>query len=218
MQKKQVDISKSLRAIGNLPFGHGVLMTLLGNYRRPNDKIASWLAAGVIVALRRGLYVLGPDWRDKPVSVALVANLLYGPSYVSLDYALSHYGLIPEGVTRVTSVTLLRTREVTTPLGVFTYAHLPGALYSLGICQIEDADGMFYLMATPAKALCDKVLQTRHLPSKSVVGMTTYLLDDLRVDPDALQGIDLSVIGRCAQLNHKSAHLQALQKALENLQ
>lgn len=119
---------------------------------------------------------------------------------------------------RVTSVTLRRTPKVTTPLGVFSYAHLPGALYSLGICQDEDASGMFYLMATPVKALCDKVLQTRHLPSTSVAGITTYLLDDLRVDPDALRGIDLSVIGRCAQLNYKEAHLQVLQKALEALQ
>lgn len=217
MQKNVFSFSKSLRALGSTPFGHGVLMSLLADYRRPNDKIASWLADGIVVPLRRGLYVLGPDLKDKPVSMPLVANLLYGPSYVSLDFALSHYGLIPEGVATVTSVTTRRTRVCTTPLGLFSYAHLPQALYSPGICQGANADGTFYLMATPAKALCDKVVHTRKLQATSVVAMQQFLLDDLRIDPDALRTVDIGVIGQCAQAGYKVRHLQTLQKAVEAL-
>ncbi len=217
MQKNEFTFSKSLRALGNMPFGHGVLMSLLADYRRPNDKIASWLASGGIVALRRGLYVLGPDLRDKPISMPLVANLLYGPSYVSLDFALSHYSLIPEGVATVTSVTTRRSRVCTTPLGLFSYAHLPAALYRLGICQAANSDGTFYLMATPAKALCDKVVHTRKLQATSVLAMQQFLLDDLRIDPDALRNVDIGVIGQCAQAGYKVRHLQTLQKAVEAL-
>jgi len=217
MQKNEFTFAKRLRALGNMPFGHGVLMSLLTDYRRPNDKIASWLAGGGIVALRRGLYVLGQDLRDKPVSMPLVANLLYGPSYVSLDFALSHHGLIPEGVATVMSVTTRRTRVYTTPLGLFSYAHLPPALYSPGICQAENSDGTFYLLATPAKALCDKVVQTRKLQATSVRAMQQFLLDDLRIDPDALRHVDVGVIAQCAQVGYKVRHLQALQKAVEAL-
>lgn len=217
MQKSEFSFVKRLRALGSTPFGHGVLMSLLADYRRPNDKIASWLAAGVVVALRRGLYVLGPDLQDRPVSMPLVANLLYGPSYVSLDSALSHYGLIPEGVVTVTSVTTRRTRICTTPLGLFTYAHLPAALYSPGICQAAHSDGTFYLMATPAKALCDKVVLTRKLQATSVAGMQQFLLEDLRIDADALRNVDIGTIGQCAQAGYKVRHLQALQKAVEAL-
>lgn len=217
MQKNEFTFSKSLRALGNMPFGHGVLMSLLADYRRPNDKIASWLAGGVVVALRRGLYVLGPALQDKPVSMPLVANLLYGPSYVSLDFALSHYGLIPEGVATVTSVTTRRTRVCTTPLGLFSYAHLPPALYSPGICQVASSDGTFYLMATPAKALCDKVVHTRKLQATSVGAMQQFLLEDLRIDADALRHVDIDVIAQCAQAGYKVRHLLALQKAVEAL-
>ncbi len=217
MQKNEFALSKSLRALGNMPFGHGVLMSLLADYHRPNDKIASWLAGGGIVALRRGLYVLGPDLQDKPVSMPLVANLLYGPSYVSLDFALSHYGLIPEGVATVTSVTTRRTRLCTTPLGLFSYAHVPPALYSPGICQAANSDGTFYLMATPAKALCDKVLLTRKLQATSGGAMQQFLLEDLRIDLDALRNVDIGVIAQCAQSDHKVRHLQALKIAVEAL-
>ena len=86
---------KQLRAFGSIPFSHGSLLSLLGEYRRPNDKIARLLAAGDLVQIKKGLYVLGVEHRSSPVSLPLVANLLYGPSYVSLDFALSWHGLIP---------------------------------------------------------------------------------------------------------------------------
>ena len=109
-----------LQAFGNIPFTHGALLPLLPDYRRPNDKIADMLAKGTLMQLRRGLYVLGAEHRSAPLSLPLIANLLFGPSYVSLDFALSWHGLIPEGVVEVSPVTPLRARHYDTPVGRFS--------------------------------------------------------------------------------------------------
>src|SRR5450830_1140149 len=73
------------------------------------------------------------ELRAGPVSLPLVANVLFGPSYVSLDFALSWHALIPEGVVEVSSVTPRRTREFVTPVGRFSYTHLPLAVYGMGV-------------------------------------------------------------------------------------
>lgn len=133
-----------LRKLGAVPFGREVLSPLLAAYKRPNDKITEWLAQGVLVAPRRGLYVVGPAWRQGDLSLPLLANRLYGPSCVSLDSALSLHGLIPERVHALTSVCLPRGRVLDTPLGRFAYTRLPGALYPLGICQQTVASDVVY--------------------------------------------------------------------------
>jgi len=72
---------------------------------RPRDKISDLLKKGTIIRVKKGLYVFGEDNRKKPYSKEILANLIYGPSYISLDYALQYHGLIPERVEAVTSVT-----------------------------------------------------------------------------------------------------------------
>jgi hypothetical protein len=211
-------VEKSLRLLGNIPFGHEVLLSLLAGYRRPNDKIADWLAKGVLLPIRRGLYVLGPDDRESPVSSPLVANLLYGPSYVSLEFALSWHGLIPEGVFDVTSVTLKRSRVVTTPLGRFSYIHLPQPAYGVGVRIEQGSGGVSFLMASAEKALCDLVMLTRRLPLMSVSAMLTWLREYLRMDMEMLQAMDRQVVLDCAAKGYKSRHLLVLAKALEALQ
>jgi len=211
-------VEKSLRFLGNIPFGHEVLLSLLADYRRPNDKIADWLAKGVLLPIRRGLYVLGPDDRESPISLPLVANLLYGPSYVSLEFALSWHGLIPEGVFDVTSVTLKRSREVTTPLGLFSYVHLPQPAYGVGIRTEQGPGGVSFLMASSEKALCDLVMLTRRLSLMSVSAMMTWLREYLRMDMEMLQAMDRQIVLDCAEAGYKSRHLLVLAKALETLQ
>ena len=91
-----------LDSFGAVPFSHGALLPSSKDYRRPNDKIAEWLRQGVLVAIKRGLYVRGEPSRAP--CLPLVANRLYGPSCVSLDYALAWHGLIPERLHEITSV------------------------------------------------------------------------------------------------------------------
>lgn len=209
---------KHLRVFGSIPFNHGALLSLLGEYRRPNDKIARLLAAGDLVQIKKGLYVLGIEHRSTPVSLPLVANLLYGPSYVSLDFALSWHGLIPEGVYEVSSVTPRRARQYSTPLGTFSYTHTFAALYSIGVMMEGNPDGSCFLIASPEKALCDKILFTRNLDACTASAMRTFLEDDLRIDLDALAEMNPEPVRQCLAAGHKARQLEALCKVLEGLQ
>jgi hypothetical protein len=201
---------------GAVPFSHGNLLPVLKRYRRPNDKIAEWLRQGVLLPVKRGLYVLGGP--DHAPCLPLVANRLYGPSCVSLDYALAWHGLIPEQVHEITSVCLGRGRVVDNALGRFSYARLPASVYPCGITQARVSDQETFLIASPAKALCDKVMLTRHLRAASRAAMQRFLLEDLRINSSALRDLDLEVVRTYAACGVKSAQLGALLRCLEAAQ
>ena len=208
-------IERELKQFNNIPFNHGALLSLLKEYKRPNDKISRMLAEGDILKIKRGLYVLAPVHRTEPISKLLLANLIYGPSYVSLDLALSFYNLIPEGVFELTSMTPKRVKCYDTPLGRFSYTHSHGLLYEIGIVSETNADGTCFLIASPEKALCDKVIFTRKLSATSVKAMRAFLIDDLRINPDDLAGLDLSTIGHCCDIGYKTRQLNALYRVVE---
>jgi len=83
------------------------------------------LADGDILRIRRGLYTLSPLYRKTGINPLSAAQLIYGPSYISLETALSVHGLIPEGVRDITSVTLRPSKEFDTPIGHFSYVRIP---------------------------------------------------------------------------------------------
>jgi len=157
-----------LQHFGTIPFSHGALLSVLKEYRRPNDKIAEWLRQGVLLALKRGQYVLGGSGHApcRP----LVANHLYGPSCASLDYALAWHGVTPERVHKITSVCTGRGRVLDNTLGRFSYTQLPAAVYPCRISQASASPQETFLIGSPAKALCDKVMLTlpaaRHQPTR----------------------------------------------------
>lgn len=213
-----MSFERSLQVFGSVPFSHGALLPLLAHYRRPNDKIAALLAVGDLVRLRRGLYLLGAEHRNTALSLPLVANVLFGPSYVSLDFALSWHALIPEGVVEISSVTSRRSRHYTTAMGRFSYTHLPPNLYGIGMRMEKAPDGSTFLIASPEKALCDKVLLTRNLQALSVADMRAYLLEDLRLDSDALSTFDASIFEQCLATGHKPRQLAALCKLVKEMQ
>ncbi|PIQ52198.1 MAG: hypothetical protein COW02_10860 [Comamonadaceae bacterium CG12_big_fil_rev_8_21_14_0_65_59_15] len=213
-----MNLDQQVRALGSVPFSHGSLLPLLHGYKRPNDKIARWLADGQLVQLRRGLYVLGNHWRTMPVSLPLLANALMGPSYVSLEFALSWHGLIPESVQEVSSVTMRRGRLFETPLGRFSYLHVPSAWFAIGVRMEAGQDGLTFLMASPTKAICDKLVLTRRLQAVSGKSMRAFLFEDLRLEPEAVRALDQDVIRQCLATGHKLRHLQALQKCVEAMQ
>lgn len=208
-------LERRLDIFGSVPFSHGAVLPLLEGYRRPNDKIAEWLKQGVLVPLKRGLYVLGSAWREGELSLPLVANRLYGPSCISLDYALSWHGLVPERVHELTSVCMRRGCVLENALGRFSYATLPRDLFSVGMQQVVVSDQVAFLMAGPEKALCDKVLLIRNLRAVSRSSMQRFLLEDLRLDEGALGDMDLSIIKRYADSGRKSRQMRALLQFLE---
>jgi hypothetical protein len=203
----------SLSHLGVVPFHHGALLPVLKGYRRPNDKIAEWLRQGVLIPVKRGLYLRGG--MGHAPCLPLVANHLYGPSCVSLDYALAWHGWVPERVHEVTSVCTGRGRMVENALGRFSYTRLPANVYPSGIMQASVSAQETFLIASPLKALCDKVMLTPHLRATRRAAMQRFLFDDLRVDPEALVGLDLDTVRAYANSGHKTAQLHALLHCLE---
>ncbi|HLA82877.1 MAG TPA: hypothetical protein VJP78_14875 [Thermoleophilia bacterium] len=180
-------------------FDHQTLLDTLAAYRKPRDAITRLLRAGAIIRVKKGLYVFGPVYARRPFSRPLLANLIYGPSYVSLEYALQYYGLIPEHVQAVTSATVSRAKRFNTPVGLFTYRMVPSEGYWTGVDRVETAEGVPVLMATREKAIADKVRDDRGTGIGSLNQMSAYLLDDLRIDKSELSVLDanqLEEIGR----------------------
>ena len=107
-----MDLRKIAKGFGDAPFPRHLMLEMLKGYKRPNDKISEWVKSGELLSIRRGLYIPGPE-TDLPVPEPfLIANHLRGPSYVSLEAALSYWGFIPERVYEVTSVTMKTAKEL----------------------------------------------------------------------------------------------------------
>jgi hypothetical protein len=166
---------------------------------------------GEIVRLKKGLYVVSEKISRKKISRELIANHLYGISYISLETALSHYGLIPEKVFALRSITTKRAKQFENAFGSFEYISVPLDYFSIGIRQ-EIVDNEYaYLIATPEKALCDLILATPpNLRLRSVNAMQAYLEDDLRIDFSTVQNIDLNIIRQCVEAGRKKGALGLL--------
>jgi hypothetical protein len=197
-------------------FDYQVLTSALKEYAFPRDHISVLIKNGDIVRVRKGLYVFGPTFRRREPSRLLLANLIYGPSYVSLEYALSHYGIIPERVLEVTSVTSRLKKEFDTPLGRFTYRPIPQRAYPAHISLVDLGDVGSCLMANPEKALADKLVAMKggHFGSRAAV--LTVLFDDLRCDEDKIREMKPSVFESMAPL-YRSRRVAKLASALRNL-
>ncbi len=203
----------SLKTLPNPVIDHAALVSLLGDYARPNDKISELIAQKEIVALKRGLYAIADS---ASVPLALVANHLHGPSYVSRHWALSYYGVLSEQVTVITSMCLGRSRQFDTPLGRFDYRAIPPAYYALGINSIHQ-DNVAFMMATAEKALADLLVSTRKLRIQSTKAMMTFLLDDLRMDGDELQKMDTACFYDFAKQGYKSTMLMHVGDTIKKL-
>ena len=118
------------------PIDYSYLVHLLKDYNSPRDKISRMIKKREIIQLKKGLYVLSPKFGD-PVNLKVLANLVYGPSYISLEYALSYWGLIPEKVEEITSMTNKRNKIFETPVGTFSYKFLHTSKFYTGIGFVE---------------------------------------------------------------------------------
>ena len=184
--------------LGNVPVQTGTIAACFDYLAAPNEKIRALEKDGQLIRLKRGLYVVDKRVSGKPINVRLCANHIYGPSYVSLQWALRWYGLIPERVYTMTSITTKRSREFENDLGRFTYRQVKPSYFPIGIRSVEE-NGVNCLMATPEKALCDTMLYDSYLPSQSVVRLQQYLEEDMRFDMDVLGDLDVSDINLVKQ-------------------
>ena len=183
-------------------FDYQALLDSLREYERPRDKITDLLRQGAIIRIKKGIYVFGERYRRSPFSREVLANMIYGPSYISLDYALHYYGMIPERVEAVTSVTCNRGRRFHTPIGLFIYRGISMDAYQIGIDQVVLDGGCTFLIAVPEKALSDKIHDDRGTSIRTHTEMKTYLLDNLRIDPERLEKLDADIISLIAERYH----------------
>ncbi len=112
-----------------------------------------WCKTGKLLSLRRGMYAFAEEYRRADLQPAELANQMYSPSYISLQWALSYYGLIPEKTIAFTSVTSKQTKRFANDFGTFVYRHLKVETF-FGYQRME-MTGRNILMATPEKALLD---------------------------------------------------------------
>ncbi len=164
------------------------LKDCLKNYAHPRMKIRNLLKSKDLINVKKGLYVFGASARQGPYSKEVLANLIYGPSAISLEYALSFYGLIPERVEEVTSITPKRNKEFNTPVGRFSYHYLRLSKYPIGITQINIMNRNI-LIATKEKAICDMLYLKCGL-LKNEDYLTEYLFENLRLDENVMQFLD----------------------------
>jgi len=132
-------------------------ITVLGseNVQTVRNQLTRWARRGLLIPLRKGMYVFNAHDRSREISELYIANQLYEPSYVSLETALSFYGIIPERVVRITSLSTRKTKTFVNPLGTFVYRHVQPEAFR-GFVQIE-LGGVNVFMAEREKAIVDFV-------------------------------------------------------------
>ena len=112
-----------------------------------------WQKAGYIVPLRQGWYAFA-DYITKPDFARYIASKIYAPSYISLHTALSYYGIIPEAVVEISSVTTRKTAHFENKFASFSYQTVKPDLF-WGYEPASMRDGQAFMLATPEKAIID---------------------------------------------------------------
>ena len=170
----------------------------LNNYSNKNNKISREIKKGKLFKIITGLYETDPNTPGY-----LLASSIYGPSYISFDFALSYYGLIPERVSTITCATFnkKKRKQYNTKFGVFTYKDVPSSAYPEEIL-LKQENNYSYQIATKEKALCDKLYSLK--PLKNISNLENMLFNDLRIDIDEFKKINIKKIEKLSNLYHST--------------
>jgi len=212
-----MDIKQKLSEYQGQLITHQMLIALLKEYSRPNDKIKALKDEGVLEFVKRGFYIAGRATNITRPERSLIANHLYGPSYVSMEAALMHYGLIPERVYTVTSMTTKTSKSFRTTSGLYTYTFLPLPYYSFGLDTAVVNTNQQVLIATPEKALADKIATTPGILLRSMSSARDYLTEDLRIELSDLKNFDTSSMITWLSCAPKRESLEILIKTIRKL-
>jgi len=179
----------------------------LRHYASPKARITRMIRSGEVIQVRRGIF-LDPD--DHEYSLKSLASVIYGPSYISFEYALAHYGLIPERVRALTSAVYKKNknRRFHTPLGDFYYYYLPSEVFPYGVIR-EEENNQSYLIASPEKALLDLLYKVRGVTARNA--LTSLLFDDWRMERDRILAMDRKSLFSMAPMYRKKIELLFLE-------
>lgn len=161
-----------------------MLLEELENYANPKAKLSRMAKQGTCFPIVKGLYET-----DRNVPSHLLAGSIYGPSYISFEYALSYHGLIPETVYTITCAAFekKKKKKYETTFGTFTYRDVPSAAFPLELKMVQEG-AYFYRIAEPEKALCDKLYTMP--PAANIKKLAVMLTEDLRIDESELWKLD----------------------------
>ncbi len=188
-----------------------MLLQKYHSYNNPAAKIGRMVKKGELIPIIRGLYET-----DRSVPGYCLAQIIYGPSYLSFEYALGWHDLIPEAVYVYTSATCgkRRKKQYHTPFGVFTFRDVPAAAFPYGTTlHVENEYG--YVIATPEKAVCDKLYTVS--PCANRKELSELLFANLRIDESDFRNLDLKEMAELAGLYQTANHrlLVSLIKEME---
>jgi hypothetical protein len=203
-----------LAEFGSVPIDFQMLKSVFPHHTAIHNKVSDLEKSGVIIRLKKGLFVVSPPISGQLLSTSLIANHIYGPSYISNKTALSYYGLIPERVYTTQSMTTKHSRKFTNSLGLFEYTQCADQYFAVGITQATE-NKLQYLIATPEKALCDLITCTSGLLLRYKSEAITYLQDDLRMDMQAFYKMDVQILKQCMLYGKKKSTIKVLTQLIE---
>ena len=168
------------------------------DYANQLDKIKRDVDSGVLIRLNRGLYET-----NKNVDPCFLAPAILSPSYLSFDYALSYYGLIPERVVAITSASLKVRKNKTfiNDFGRYEFSDIPMSAFSEGLTYIEDGEYAAKI-ASKEKAICDSLYKWRVV--RSIKDLKELLFEDKRIDEEEFSSCDFELMMRLASLYRKT--------------
>ncbi len=203
-----------LEQLGNIPVTAATLESLFPDIKGGNQKIRLLERDKQVIRLKRGLYVCSPEVTGIPLSTELIANHLYTPSYVSMSSALRYYGLIPEQVYVMQSMTLKHSRDFDTPVGRYEYTHIPKGSFPIGLSSIRKS-GYAFVIATPEKALCDLVANSPGVNLRYPKDAAIYLEEDIRLDLNDFRQMNPAILESYAKVGKKADSIRTLLKLLK---
>ena len=206
-------MDRQLSEIGTIPVTTSIIESLYPELKSANKKV-TWLEKqGVIIRLKRGLYVVNPKLLGKTLSSELIANHLYTPSYISMSTALRYYGLIPEAVYVHQSMTVKHPRSFQTPVGNYDYKYISKAAFPIGVRSMYQ-DNYAFLIASPEKALCDLIANSSKVIPRSMKEVEIYLEQDIRMDMDEFNKMDETIFEDYIKVGKKADSISTLLKFL----
>lgn len=178
-------------------------LRLLGEKVYPYQ-LSQWAKKGYLLKLKNGLFAFSE--RKGELKIEAIAFNLYQPSYVSMEWALAKYGLIPEMAYNCTSVTTKTTRSFKNKLGNFTFRNIKESMF-FGYRKVEE-NGQIYLIAEPEKALLDYLyLNMKKIKDKNDI-------EELRLNEFAVKELDRKKIKKYADAIHNKKIIKVLEMIL----
>lgn len=185
------------------------LIEKYNNLADPKGRISRDVYNGLLFPVCRGFYET-----NRNTDGVKLSQFIYGPSYLSFDYVLAHYSIIPEAVYKTYTCATLgkkKKKEYKNIFGNYIYRDIPKEVFSYGVRVVENGN-YSYQIALPEKALCDKLYTIS--PVSSLKQFKTLLFEDLRIDENELNKMDKNLIYKIAPIYHKN-NLDLLVKYLK---